>query len=60
MSEYAKLNQEIKEIEEIVKNIADLSQKKETTKTSINKEIENNNDIITQINVINYLYNALT
>lgn len=60
MSEYAKLYQEIQQIEEILSTIVELNIQKNESKAEINETLEDNNDIITQINIKNYLHDALT
>ena len=60
MSEHVKLNQEIKEIEEVLKTLVEINKQKENAKTEINDALNENNETITQINIINYLYEALT
>ena len=60
MSESVKLYREIQEIEDILKTVIETSKQKETTKTEITETLDENNDIISQTNIINYLTEALT
>lgn len=60
MSEYAKLYQEIQQIEDILSTVVELNKQKHESKAEINEALEDNNDIITQINIENYLHDALT
>ena len=60
MSEYAKLYQEIQQIEDILSSVVEINKQKNESKAEINEALEDNNDIITQINIENYLHDALT
>ena len=59
-STFKMLYDEIREIEQMIKDMKIIANNQQETKTKISKEVTQNNDIITQTNIEQYLMNILT
>lgn len=59
-STFKMLYDEIREIEQMIEDMKIIANNQQETKTKISKEVTQNNDIITQTNIEQYLMNILT
>ena len=60
MSSSAKVYKEIVEIEQILKNIAEINKQVNDVKKDIANETKNNETVISESNIIRYMSNVLT